>query len=89
MLAVIYDTLRRTGAWVKAQSDDAASRLSTHWGIDPAIIAEANKRRSYKVGPVQRDQLAEQQRIADAFFAEGLLPRAVDAAAARIWSPPS
>ena len=37
----------------------------------------------------RRDALAEQQTIADAFRAEGLLPRAVDAAALPVWAPPT
>jgi sulfonate transport system substrate-binding protein len=31
--------------------------------------------------------LSEQQRIADAFFSEGLLPVNVDAGNAKIWTP--
>lgn len=88
-LSIIFDTLRRTGEWAKANSEEVARILATQWGIEPAIVAAANARRSYKVGPVRADQLGEQQRIADAFRADGLLPREVDARAARIWSPPA
>jgi sulfonate transport system substrate-binding protein len=48
---------------------------------------QANARRSYQVAPVSRDGLAEQQRIADAFLAERVIPFKVDAGAARIWAP--
>ena len=57
------------------------------WGIDAATVEEANSHRSYKVGVVTAPGLSEQQRIADAFFAEGLLPVKVDAGAAKIWTP--
>ncbi|MNG36891.1 hypothetical protein D3C84_1240720 [compost metagenome] len=43
------------------------------------IVESANAHRSYQVQPVEIDQLGEQQKIADAFFAAGLLPTAVDA----------
>ena len=56
-------------------------------GIDAATVEEANSHRSYKVGVVTAPGLSEQQRIADAFFAEGLLPVKVDAGAAKIWTP--
>jgi sulfonate transport system substrate-binding protein len=36
---------------------------------------------------VKGDQLGEQQKIADAFFAAGLLPKAVDAKDVEIWKP--
>ncbi len=41
------------------------------------------------LGAVTREGLTEQQRIADAFLAEGLLPRAVDTRDVRIWQPGS
>jgi sulfonate transport system substrate-binding protein len=89
VLALLFGKLRETGAWVKANPDAAAARLGALWKLDPAIVRQANARRSYQVEPVTRAALAEQQTIADAFRAEGLLPRAVDAAALPIWAPPS
>lgn len=88
VLAILFGRLRETGAWVKADPE-AAARLGALWKLDPAIVAQANARRSYAVEPVIREGLAEQQTIADAFRAEGLLPRPVDAAALPIWVPPA
>lgn len=88
VLAAIFETLRTTGNWAKAHPDEVAATLSGQWGIEPAVVAAANARRSYQVGPVRADQLSEQQRIADAFQADGLLPRRVDAGSARVWTPP-
>lgn len=85
VIAVIFDELKRTGAWVKSDPAAAARLLGGLWGIDPAIVERANTRRSYAVGPVSREDLAGQQKIADAFFTEGLIPRRVDAADATIW----
>ncbi|GJE55833.1 MULTISPECIES: aliphatic sulfonate ABC transporter substrate-binding protein [Methylobacterium] len=87
-LGVLFAKLRETGDWVKAHPDEAATRLATLWKIEPAVIRQANERRSYKVEPITRDGLSEQQKIADAFRAEGLLPRAVDTTTAPIWEPP-
>ncbi len=86
-LNVIFAKLDETGKWVKANPKDAAALLAGLWGIDAAIIEEANSHRSYQVGAVTPEKLSEQQRIADAFFAEGLLPVKVDAADVKIWSP--
>ncbi|MBC7577365.1 MAG: aliphatic sulfonate ABC transporter substrate-binding protein, partial [Tardiphaga sp.] len=61
--------------------------LAGLWGIDAATVEEANSHRTYQVGAVTTAGLSEQQRIADAFFAEGLIPVKVDAAAAKIWAP--
>lgn len=87
VLNVIYRKLDDTGKWVKANPKDAAASLANLWGIDAATVEEANSHRSYQIGTVTAQGLSEQQRIADAFFAERLIPVKVDAAAAKIWAP--
>jgi sulfonate transport system substrate-binding protein len=87
VLKVIYDKLDETGQWVKAHPKEAAALLADSWHIDAATIEEANSHRSYKVGPVTKEGLAEQNKISDAFFAEGLLPRKVDGTDVTIWRP--
>jgi len=87
VLNAIFGKLDETGKWVKAHPKEAATLLAALWGIDAATVEEANSHRSYKVGVVTAPGLSEQQRIADAFFAEKLLPVKVDAGAAQIWTP--
>jgi sulfonate transport system substrate-binding protein len=87
VLNVIFGKLAETGKWVKAHPADAASLLAGLWGIDAATVEEANSHRSYLVGAVTVPGLTEQQRIADAFLAEGLIPKKVDTTAVKIWSP--
>ncbi|MDB5716116.1 MAG: aliphatic sulfonate transporter substrate-binding protein [Sphingomonadales bacterium] len=86
-LNVIYKKLDETGQWVKTHPKDAATLLAGLWGIDAATVEEANSHRSYQVGVVTPAKLSEQQRIADAFHAEGLLPVKVNAADVKIWTP--
>ncbi|WP_394015113.1 hypothetical protein [Roseixanthobacter pseudopolyaromaticivorans] len=50
-------------------------------------MEKANAQRSYQVGAVTRADLAEQRKIADAFFAESLFPKKVDVADVGIWQP--
>jgi sulfonate transport system substrate-binding protein len=81
LIAALVTHLRKldeTGHWVKAHPKEAAALLADSWHIDAATIEEANSHRSYKVGPVTKEGLAEQNKISDAFFAEGLLLRKVD-----------
>ncbi|TNC12869.1 aliphatic sulfonate ABC transporter substrate-binding protein [Methylobacterium terricola] len=88
VLGVLFAKLAQTGTWVKVNPAEAATRLAALWKLDPEIVLAANAHRSYRVEPVTRDGLSEQQTIADAFRAEGLLPRPVDTAALGIWTPP-
>jgi sulfonate transport system substrate-binding protein len=87
VLNVIFGKLDETGKWVKAYPKDAATLLAGLWGIDAVTVEEANSHRSYRVGVVTSAGLSEQQTIADAFFAEGLLPVKVNAGEAKIWTP--
>jgi sulfonate transport system substrate-binding protein len=87
VLGVIYAELAKAGQWVKANPKDAAALLAPVWGIDAATVEQANSRRSYAVRPAVPQGLAEQQKIADAFFAEKLLPRKINAVDVPLFRP--
>jgi len=87
VLRVVYAELEKTGRWVKQNPKEAAALLSPVWGLDAATIEQANARRSYAVRPVAPEGLVEQQRIADAFLAEKLLPRKIDALNVALFKP--
>ena len=88
VLSVVFAELVKAGDWLRANPRDAAKVLGPLWGnLDPAIVEQANARRSYQVRAVQPASLSEQQKIADAFFAAGLLPKAVDTRDVAIWQP--
>ncbi|GLK74983.1 hypothetical protein GCM10008171_02370 [Methylopila jiangsuensis] len=89
VLETIVAQLKAKGAWVKAHPQEAAAQLAAIWKIDAAIIEQGNARRSYQVATVTRDGLAEQQKIADAFFAEGLFPKPIVTADTPVWQPAS
>ncbi|WP_240655778.1 ABC transporter substrate-binding protein [Paraburkholderia phosphatilytica] len=88
VLRTVFQALDETGQWVKAHPQDAARILSPLWRNIPAPTVElANSRRSYRIVPVQRDQLGEQQRIADMYHSAGMIPNALKATDIRIWTP--
>jgi sulfonate transport system substrate-binding protein len=87
VLKVIFSKLDEAGQWVKKDSKAAAAVLAELWGIDAATVEEANSHRSYRVGAVTRQGLSEQQKIADAFYDEGLLPKKLDTSEIKIWQP--
>jgi sulfonate transport system substrate-binding protein len=89
VLAIVFKKLQETGTWVKAHPKEAAEILAPQWKIDAETIEQANGRRSYKVGAVTAASLSEQQRIADTFQTEHLIPFKVDASAAKIWTAPA
>lgn len=87
VLALLFKELREVGQWVKANPKAAADILGPAWGnVDPAIVELANQRRSYDIVPVRRNELTEQQRIADTFFEAGLIPKKLSTQDIKIWS---
>lgn len=88
ILAVFFYELKKTGRWVKQNPAAAAQQLAPFWGLDAATVEAANGRRSYEVRQVSQEALVEQQRIADTFHAEGLLPKKVNIAVT-LWKPPA
>jgi sulfonate transport system substrate-binding protein len=88
VLKQVFAELQQTGEWTKANPAKAAAILGPLWGnLDGATVEAANLHRTYQVQPVTADQLGEQQSIADAFLAAGLLPKPVDAKAVATWQP--
>ncbi len=87
VLAFVFDQLQAAGKWVKDNPAQAAELLAPVWGLDAATIEQANSRRSYQARAVTPENLSEQQQIADAFLAEKLLPKKVDATDVTIWQP--
>jgi sulfonate transport system substrate-binding protein len=63
--------------WAKDKSRAVAEELSPGTGIPAPVLEVALKRQTYGVKPLDGAVVAEQQRIADTFFALGLLPKAI------------
>ncbi|MGQ7818686.1 aliphatic sulfonate ABC transporter substrate-binding protein [Metapseudomonas furukawaii] len=88
VLQTVYAELAKAGEWLRTHPVEGANILGPLWGnLDPAIVQQANSRRSYQVRPVLPSGLGEQQKIADAFLAEGLLPKRVNANDVAVWQP--
>jgi sulfonate transport system substrate-binding protein len=87
VLKVFYQKLDETGRWVNAEPKAAAALLSGLWGIDAETVEQALKNRAHRVGTVTKAGLGEQQKIADSFVSEGVLPKRIDTADVTIWSP--
>ncbi|QRG09106.1 sulfonate ABC transporter substrate-binding protein [Xanthobacter dioxanivorans] len=65
------------GAWVKANPKAAAAEFSPLIGIPAPILEVALARQQYDVKPLTPDVAAQQQQVADAFAALGLIPKPV------------
>ncbi|MFW1753719.1 aliphatic sulfonate ABC transporter substrate-binding protein [Acinetobacter wanghuae] len=82
----IVNALKEKAAWVKQNPDDAAKVLAPLWGNLPTeVVLKANANRSYDVQGVVLEDMPEQQKIADAFFNEKLIPNTINANSSDIY----
>ncbi|MGO4303534.1 aliphatic sulfonate ABC transporter substrate-binding protein [Cupriavidus sp. RAF12] len=87
VLALVYEELRRAGDWIKQNPGPAAAWHAPLIGLDAATVEAANTRRTYQVQAVDAASIGEQQRIADAFTGQGILPKKVTVASSPVWKP--
>jgi sulfonate transport system substrate-binding protein len=82
VLAGIVDTDR----WASAQPEAVARQLSAAIHVPEPIIAKALQRQTYGIAPLDRATVEGQQKVADAFFALGLIPKPLTIADV-VWRP--
>src|SRR5690242_7846807 len=74
----VLDALNDADEWAKDHIDEVAAQLSPSVGLPAPVLAASLRRESYGIRPINNEVIAEQQRIADAFLALGLLPKAIN-----------
>lgn len=80
VVKAILDELATLGSWAEQSPREATAVLVPQLGLDPAVVELAVSRFAYGARPVTPAVLAEQQRIADAFYTLKLIPRPVKVA---------
>jgi sulfonate transport system substrate-binding protein len=78
VVAIILDEVGAVDQWAKTNPKEAAAALQPQIGLDQATLELALSRGGYGVTPVNDAVLAEQQRIADAFYDLKLIPKHIN-----------
>jgi sulfonate transport system substrate-binding protein len=63
--------------WAKSDIHSVAEQIAPSIGLSVPVVEVALKRQSYGIKPINDAVIADQQKIADAFLALGLLPKAI------------
>jgi len=74
---VVLSQLSEVDSWAKTDIKAVAELLSPSVGLPVPVLELALKRQSYGIRPVNDTVIAEQQQVADTFFALGLLPKPI------------
>ncbi len=78
VITTLLDELSRTDAWAASHRTEAAQLLADFSGLDlPTMQRFFERRPASRITPLSPSLTEDQQRVADAFFRLGLIPRAV------------
>jgi sulfonate transport system substrate-binding protein len=78
VVAIVLQEVAAVDQWAKTNPKEAAAALQPQIGLDQATLELALSRGGYGVTPVNDAVLAEQQRIADAFYDLKLIPKHIN-----------
>ena len=78
IVQAIIDELARLDRWAEGSAKEVALLLAPQIGLDIATTELAARRFSYGIQPINLGIAAEQQKIADAFFALKLIPKPIE-----------
>jgi sulfonate transport system substrate-binding protein len=85
----LLDELSANDAWIAAHTADAAALFAAFSGLDTKVAEVVLRRRPTSViGPLTPAIVADQQRVADTYFALGLIPKPV-IVGDLVWKPES
>lgn len=78
VLSTVVQTLNRNTEWVKTHRSDAAQLLQQPTGLSLPILTTALGRMGFGVQRIQPQVLNKQQAVADAFYQQQLIPKAIN-----------
>jgi sulfonate transport system substrate-binding protein len=88
VLKALLDDIYATDKWAEAHREETVAILTPSLKLPDSVVRTAVGRLGYGVGPITPDVVADQQKIADTFFALKLIPVPVVVRDA-LWSPPA
>ena len=78
VIRTIVSALDRAGRWAKSHPDEVVTIMSKELGLDVNVMSRVIARRGYGIVPMDESVIIEQQKVADAFRALGLIPEPID-----------
>jgi len=74
---LVLEQLGEVDDWAKVDIHAVAEQLAPAIGLSVPVVEVALKRQSYGIKPITEGVIADQQQVADSFFALGLLPKQI------------
>lgn len=87
VIHLLLAELAKAGAWANTHKPEVSRILAEQIGLPEPVIATWQARTRYGVTPLTPEIIATQQKVADVFYDQGLIPRKVDVSQA-VWHAP-
>ena len=88
LLSAVLGQIRQTGTWANSHPKQIAALVGPLTGLPPDIVTIWQGRSRYGAIPVSSDIVAGQQRVADLFYQQKLIPKPVTVAGnVWVWKP--
>lgn len=87
VIQLLLAELAKAGAWANSHKPEVSRILAQQIGLPEPVIATWQARAGYGVTTLTPEIIATQQKTADIFYDQGLIPRKVDVSQA-VWKAP-
>jgi sulfonate transport system substrate-binding protein len=84
VLSALLEQVKLTGKWASTHPQEVGALLTQQTGLPADIVQTWMQRSRFGATPVTPDIVANQQRVADLFYQQKLIPKAVNIAG-RVW----
>lgn len=88
LIKLLLAQIAQSDAWSEAHKPEVSQYLADDTGLPLPVVRRAIDRLTFGVQPMTQEVVAEQQRIADAFYGQHLIPAALTVKDA-VWMPPA
>jgi sulfonate transport system substrate-binding protein len=85
LVSALLEQVKATGKWASEHQKEVSTLLTRQTGVPADIVATWMGRSRFGATPVTPDIVANQQRVADLFYQQKLIPKAVNIAS-RVWT---
>ncbi|SHN35935.1 sulfonate transport system substrate-binding protein [Duganella sacchari] len=85
LVSALLEQVKLTGKWASEHQKEVSTLLTQQTGVPADIVATWMQRSRFGATPVTPDIVANQQRVADLFYQQKLIPKAVNIAS-RVWT---
>lgn len=77
IVRIVLEEVDKLGEWAESNPNEVVKILAPELKLDPSLLSVVVRRRTFRLRPINSSLIAEQQRIADLFYKEGVIPKKV------------